>query len=318
MTKPAPTEQDAVAVVRRCLGAEVSAIERFPTGLANYVYDVRTADGRAVAIRMNRPGQGAQFAAAAYWYDQLAPRGVPLPRLLHYDAAPADGGFPFMISDRLPGRDLGTEYPSLSTAQKRALAARLAEIQRAVGRLPPGPGFGFARAYDDRSLHATWLDVLRADLERSRRRIQAVGVVAPEHVDRVTAKLPAYAAYFAGVAPRPFLDDTTTKNVLVHAGRLSGIVDVDCVCFGDGLLTVALTRMALLSRGYDTEYVDYWCAELGLGAEERAVLTLYTALFCVNFLSELGHQFNREQAEVIDRAEVARLLDILDALLQSC
>ena len=41
-----------------------------------------------------------------------------------------------------------------------------------------------------------------------------------------------FERYFAQIRPTPFLDDTTTKNVIVHEGKLSGIVDVDWICFG--------------------------------------------------------------------------------------
>jgi Ser/Thr protein kinase RdoA (MazF antagonist) len=316
LTQRVPSEHDAVALVRQHLGRAVRAVRRFPTGLANYVYDVLTDDDRAVVVRMSPPGRGAHFAAAVYWYRQLVPRGVPLPRLFHYAAEPGPDIFPFMMIERLPGRDLGLEYPHLSAEQKRDLAGRMATIQRGVGGLPPGPGFGYARSYDDRGLHPTWLAVLRAALERSRKRMGQIGVVDPGLADRVAAKLPAYAHYFAAVEPRPFLDDTTTKNVLVHEGRLTGIVDVDCVCFGDPLLTPALTQVALLSGGHDIDYVRYWVAELQLGAEQQAVLALYVALFCVDFLSEIGQQFNQGTPAPVDPARVARLVGLLDTFLR--
>ena len=119
-------------------------------------------------------------------------------------------------------------------------------------------------------------------------------------------------------AAAPFLDDTTTKNVLISGGRLSGIVDVDVVCFGDRLFTPALTRMALLSRGYATDYIRYWCDELDLSGEQERILTLYTAHFCVGFLAELGQRFNKEAAETVEDGMVERLLAILNRLLADC
>ena len=118
--------------------------------------------------------------------------------------------------------------------------------------------------------------LLRSGLRRSRARIVAAGVADPGYADRVEAYLERHRAYLDAVAPTPFLDDTTTKNVLIADGTLSGIVDVDYLCFGDPLLTVALTRMALLARGWDTDYIDYWCAALARAAP-RPILDLYTA-----------------------------------------
>lgn len=47
-----------------------------------------------------------------------------------------------------------------------------------------------------------------------------------------------FDSYTSEVKPTPFLDDTTTKNVIINDGKLSGIVDVDYVNFGDHLLTL--------------------------------------------------------------------------------
>jgi hypothetical protein len=111
------------------------------------------------------------------------------------------------------------------------------------------------------------------------------------------------------------LDDTTTKNVLISDGRLRGIVDVDYVCFGDPLFTVALTRMALLSMGADLEYTDAWCAALALDAHERAALTLYTCVFCVDFLSEVGHIGNHNTAIANDDQRITQLKTVFERLI---
>jgi len=68
------------------------------------------------------------------------------------------------------------------------------------------------------------------------------------------------------------------------------------VCFGDPLLTPALTKMALLARHCDTDYVQDWLELTGANDEARAVVDFYTAVFCVDFLAEQGHKFDRERA----------------------
>ena len=310
-----PTEGDAVALVRRVLGAGARSVVRFPTGLAHYVYDVVLDDDRCVVARLARMGEGDAFAGGAYWSARLRPLGVPLPQLLAVGDRPINGVFPFMLLERLPGRDLLYEYPGLSSGQKRDLARRIVAIQRAVAELPLGSGFDFAASPDDPALHAAWIDVLRDGLRWSRDRIREVDAVSTEHVDRTEERVAAYGPLLATVRPVCFLDDTTTKNVLIDEGRLSGIVDIDAVCFGDPLFTPALTWMALLSAGYDTDYIGYWADELGLDDQRRALLALYTAVHCVTFLSELGQRFNKDTAPAVDPAEVARLEAILDGLL---
>lgn len=318
MTKRDPTADDAAAIVAMHFGTDIALVERFPTGLANYVYDVVTVDGRRVVARLQRRGAGCAFSGAVFWSQLLRPHGIPLPELYAHDLAPQDDGFPYMLLERLPGRDLQHVYPALSNEQKRRLAQRIAAIQRKVATLPRGRGYGYGASFDDPDLHPTWRDVLVASLERSRGRIEAASVVSTEWIDRVAERLPEIERYVAAVEPIPFLDDMTVKNVLVHNGELSGIVDVDWVCFGDPLFTVALTRMALLARRYDTAYIDFWVASLDLSSAQSAALTLYTALFCVDFLAELGHQFNQDEVTTVDPTEAERLLTILSDLLNEC
>jgi aminoglycoside phosphotransferase (APT) family kinase protein len=312
----APNTRAAIALVERRLGVAVDAIERFPSGLANYVYDVRLVDGRRLVARLAH-GADAQATtrAAVYWNRLLRPRGVPLPQLLGWELRPPEGG-PYLLLARLPGQELGEVFPALSRAQRRALAGRIVAIQRAVGQLPAGSGYGFASSYRATDLLPSWEAVLRAELARAREWITGVGVVDVAHVARVEACLPAFSTYCATIAPRPFLDDTSTKNVIIHNGELSGVVDVDCLCFGDPLFTVALTRMALLSRGWETDYVDDWLSLLDADVPQRAALEFYTAIFCVNFLGELGQAFNRATPAPVDPAHVARLLAVLERTLR--
>jgi Ser/Thr protein kinase RdoA (MazF antagonist) len=310
-----PDEGVAARIAARALGTGIVAVERFATGRQHWVYAVRGADGREAVIRLNRPDTGPIFAGAIAWNRLLRPLGVPLPALLAHDTAPADGDYPYMLLERLPGRDLGTVYPTLSATEKRALVGRLAAIGAIVGALPHGPGFGYATSYDDPQLYSSWTALLRGQIQQNRARIVAAGVADPRYADRVAARLETYSAYLDAVTPAPFLDDTTTKNVLIADGRLSGIVDADYLCFGDRLLTVALTRMSLLSRGWATDYIDFWCAALGPGAAPRPILDLYTALCGVGFLAELGHADNRAVAAPVDAAYLAHLVQLLDGLL---
>ena len=316
-----PSAEHACAIAERYWGRPVRSAERFSTGAANYVYDVRGEGEARIVVRLSTIRD--QCVAAVRWNQMLCPLDVPLPALLAYDFANDDDtgaadAFPYMILAHIPGTELNTVYPTLSAREKQTLARKIIAIQARVGTLPQASGYGYARAYDDPGLHATWEDVLLADLARSRRRIVAVGAIDPAQVDRVAAKLPAYHPYFAQVPPTPFLDDTTTQNLLVARGELSGIVDVDWLCFGDPLLTPALTRMALRSQGFATDYTDYWCAALEMNDMRERVLTLYTALFCVNFMSELGQRFNKDVATPVDPAKVAVLSALLDELLAGC
>ena len=302
-----PTDESAAEIAHVYFGMPPRRVARFSTGLSSYVYDVTTVTGVRFVVRIGTPDSRAQFAGARYWSRILRPLGVPLPELL------GEGelrGFPYLVLTRLPGHDLENVYSKLTRNDRRAIAEEVCRVQRIVHALPPGKGFGYAHS-DDGPFQDTWASVIDRLLARSRARIEATRQVGTDPVDRVQRQARRFAAYLDTVRPTPFLDDTTTKNVIVHQGRLSGILDVDWVCFGDPLFTVALTRTALLSMGESLDYTDYWCELLELTPEQHEIIRFYTALFCVDFMSELGQRFNQAPVPPLPAAHRLRLETIL-------
>ena len=221
-----------------------------------------------------------------------------------------------MLLERLPGTDLGDVYAELSSAEKRDIAGHVADIQIRVGSLPEGPGFGWATSYNDpglsteRDLVAHW----RESLIWKRNAIKDRGYCDPAFVDRIEALIPSFADHASSVRPRPCLEDTTTKNVIIDRGRFSGLVDVDGVLFGDVLSGVGLTQMSLLCSGYDTDYIEYWCEFMKVSVRRRRVVDFYSALFGLAFMTEVGQVFNKDRVDV-DSQRVERLHEALDALL---
>jgi len=271
----------------------ISRVTRFPTGMCHYVYEVVTTSGKAYVVRIASPGTRSYIEGGLYWHPILKDAGVPVPAL---HASGSDNSFAYMLLERLPGSDLGQVYGTLSSSAKHALAGAIAEVQRAVGMLPKPRGFGFAFSYEQVNTagKSSWIEVVRADISRSEERIRRVGRIDTRFIERTRAVLAGHETHLRDVEPVPFLDDVTTKNVIINNGVLSGIVDTDEVCFGDPLFTVGLTNMALLSLGVDTEYVDFWLDAMHATRQQRATVRVYSLVFCLNFMGELGQVFNKD------------------------
>lgn len=179
-----------------------------------------------------------------------------------------------------------------------------------IPSVDPGNALGFGRSYEQANAAGkrSWAEVVAADITRSEERIRRIDRIEPRYVERVRAVLTDYETYLQSVRPVPFLDDTTTKNVIVNQGTLSGIVDTDEVCFGDPLFTLGLTNMALRSLGVDTDYVGYWLDAIGASRQQRAIVAVYSLVFCLGFMSELGQVFSQhvEYSEI--RAQSLRVI----------
>jgi hypothetical protein len=71
---------------------------------------------------------------------------------------------------------------------------------------------------------------------------------------------------------------------MVHNGKISGIVDVDELCFGDPLLVIALTSTCLKLEGYGSIYTDYWAEALHLDKPARIRLDFYKLFYTIAFM----------------------------------
>ena len=217
-----------------------------------------------------------------------------------------------MVLERLPGQDLGLVFARLDDEQRRAVARSVAQVQLRVGGTGPGNGYGYSADPARRPPLASWPDVVLENLRRSGTRLQASAEVRGLHA-RVLQRTADLRGELAAVPPTPFLDDLTTKNVIVDDGRFAGIVDVDVVCFGDPLLAPALTRVALVSAHQPTGYVEEWLR--AVGAVPGPAYDLYCAVFCLDLLSEDGLAFNRDEPVTVDAARAERLIALAGEVL---
>lgn len=320
MTTLIPTEVDAKRIVAEALNLQVQTINRFPTGLAHYVFDVTTQDDQHIVVRLAREDLVTYFEGALHWYDLLKPKGVPLPKFIYTELSSKKHGFPVIIMKRLPGTDLGQVYTNLSTIQKKLLTKKIVDIQNIAGSLPLGKGFGYATSNDSfmgRPLQGSWLVHLENQLERSRKRIAQAGIFDETLVTEIKKLIDSHATYFDKIEAKCFIDDTTTKNVIINDGALSGVVDVDSICFGDMLEVPALTKMSLINKGYETDYIDYWLDELNLNIDQTKAFNIYLAMYCYNFMSEFGHSFNKEKAEEISEDRIEWFKNLFNHLVSS-
>jgi hypothetical protein len=278
---------------------------------------VELADGSKLVVRIGSKDNFQTYDNAIYWRETLRPLGLPMPEFFEYSNDPAKSEYPYIIMKRLEGKDLHDVYPDLLQREKRVLAWKMVGIQQRVNtQLPTGNGYGFASRLDSTNLHKSWFDLLLWHIERSRQWIQQGEKLSEKFIDDVKAVLIENKPLFEDVPPTPFLDDITTKNVIVYEGKLNGIIDIDWIGFGDPLFTPALTKVSLLFSGYDTEYVDFWLEQLDLNENAMKRFELYTALFCANLIAEQGLKFNKDHAEPVDLNKVEQYQSILYSFIQ--
>jgi len=285
-----PGAATAEALAFAAVGSRPVAVTRFTTGSQHYVFEARFTDRDAVVVRISLADHRTLAASASRLSHWLRPLGVPLPAIIAEDL---DAPFPYLILERLPGADLGQVIGRLLPGRLDAIAAQIVRAQRLVATTPSAGRYGYAERATQ-APYDRWSQNLDAGLSRSRSRIAAAGIFDLGLVDALEAVLGTLRPEADRQPATPFLHDTTTKNVIVtEDGALSGIVDVDDLCFGDPRFVVALTLAALTAFGGPVSYAESWMHLAGF--RDDRLFRLYVALCLLDFLSEEGQVFNGNQ-----------------------
>lgn len=288
-------------IIKLCIDSfaeRPKTLSRCAVGTGNYVYIAELSD-RKVVVRCSEETDA--YRDTIYWLERLETLDIPVPRVLGKGTFE---GYDYVILTYFEGQDIGIVYTELTAEEKCEIAKTVVDIQNKVALLP----------LEDIPTDWAWKAVFVDDmLTRAKERIIANGYFDPEKVDRLMTVAEELGAYFTGIQPVAYLDDISTKNLLIHEGRVSGVIDIDEMGMGDKLTYVAMTNMALLNMGCDTDYVTYLLDAMQLTEEEKKAFAFYTLLYCVEFMGERGMWFMDKQVPVSEEI-VEKMNGIYDRL----
>lgn len=280
-----------------CFSKAPATIKRCAVGIGNYVYYVECS-GEKYIVRCSTEADA--YRNTIYWLEKLNDIRIPVPSVITHGKFQ---GYEYLILSYLEGKDIGLVYPQLSKSDKRNIAKEIVRYQNQVALLE----------LTDISPDWSWNAFVQEMLDRAEERIRKNGYFDAEKVERLRTKAQQLAEYFSSVKPTAYLDDISSKNLIIHNGKISGIIDVDWIGIGDKLTYVALTKMALLNLEYDTDYVTYILEEMHLSKPQREAFLFYTLLYCVDFMGERGMRFMDKTVEVNPQI-IDRLNHIYDRL----
>jgi len=282
-------------------------IIRNTVGLAGYVYTVVFNDTKYV-IKISDDKN--LIIGSTYWLNKVKDLDIPTPCVIAENLVNAPYYF---VMSFIPGKDLGLVYSSLSKNEKQIIAKKIIDFQKEIKKLPMAKGFGSLNSYEDsENICSSWEESLLNDINRAEEAIINNGIFSVEYVLKLKKIVPYFKEYFNSIKPEPFLDDITTKNVLIHEGKLSGIIDLDWISFGDEVMFLALVTMALLSMKADIDYADYLKDEMNLNEMQERALKFYVLMFCVIFMSEKGMCFNQAEPVKVSEEEKKLLQEIFN------
>ena len=245
-------------------------IERCSIGHGNYVFMLEYNQNKKI-IRMNDEGNlYAEYENFKYWVSKLKDIDIPVPNIISIGKYK---NYNYIILDYIEGQDLGEVYTLLTEDQKKNIARKLIQIQNKVQeQLLPNNQYGSVYKYNDNTGFNTWKEYVLDSLENSKQNIKKNKIFDEAKVDKLIQLTEKYSDYFSEVEPKAFLDDVSNKNLIIHNGDISGIIDLDWMGFGDLLYLVGYNNMALLDMEVDTNYIDYMIRELNLNDFQKQIV----------------------------------------------
>lgn len=273
------------------------SIERCGVGQGNYVYIVEYLHMKYI-VRCSLECNA--YENTVYWLEKLSSIEIPVPKIIEKGKFEE---YEYLILSYIEGKDIGLVYDRLKEEDKKVIAKEIVNIQNKVAALE----------LENVAPDWSWRAFINYMLERAGKRIAQNGYFEVEKVERLWKQAERFEEYFAGVKPVAYLDDISSKNLLIHNGRISGIIDIDWMGIGDKLTYVALTNMALLDMGYDTDYVTFILEEMRVNNIEKKAFRFYTLMYCVDFMGERGMQFIDKTVEVNEQI-IRKLNRIYDRL----
>lgn len=295
----------AIKILNGELNIYPNILTRFTTGYCHSVYYIETDKAKYV-LRITEKENEWAYNGSIKWFTKLNELDIPVPKILKhgwYD----DVFYNFITF--INGKDLGDIYHTLNDLQKRDIVRELTIIQRKVAGLAQERSEDFN--YDVKNCMAFPC----YSVERSRERIMQNKIFDINMCDKVLDIILLHSDYFLSLQPVPFLNDISTKNVLIYKGKLAGIVDIDEMEYGDPLSVIGLTNMALLSMEMDTKYIDYWLEEMDVNETQRKAVTIYTLISCIDFMGEQGMRFNNDIIVPVSEKKIELLKSIYNKLM---
>ncbi len=306
------TDNDAILkIAQKEFGRTPDSVTRMTTGICNEVYTVAIGEREYIFRLKDEP----RYMLGSHNNIPLfRSKGIPVPEILAEDYSKTWLPVAFQIQSKLAGRDLGEVIETLSDDELKAIGAEVANVFRQLSTVPNNGRFGVLWG-DDKDLVDSW----SAEVARVTRVVTAWGKqtgVLDDKLEHVLNKVNSeYRSYFDRIRPYTYYGDIAGKNVMVHEGRFSGLVDLDSLAQGDPLEAVGRIKASWYGTRHGNVYSEAVQEALGLPPEQRRIVTMYALLNRTFGTLENGVQFNRNTSRVVDRDREADDKRAVDQLL---
>lgn len=173
----------------------------------------------------------SRFHGERLAYDRLRLAGIPAPDVLLLDDSKSFVPYDYMIMNKIVGRPLIDDWPSLTSSQRQQAAT---EAGRILARMHDITFPRFGRLYGSERVFDSWLESIMDKCHRDGQNAVNEGSLSAALYDRIEAVLEAHHPTFAAVTtPRLVHWDYHFGNLLQQDGMVTGVLDFEWALAGD-------------------------------------------------------------------------------------
>lgn len=298
-------------IVGKEFGSKPGRIERMGNGICNEVY-LAELGGREVIVRLKTE---ARYMLGSHNHIPLfRSKGITVPEILAEDYSKRDLPFAYQIQSKIDGHDIKDVIDTLTDEQLRAVGGEIANVFRRLIDVPNNGKFGVLWG-DGNDLVDSWA----AEVERVTEVVIGWGTktgVLDAKLEKILRWINSeYKDYFNSVRPITYFGDICAKNVMVHEGRFSGLVDLDSLAQGDPLEAIGRIKASWHGTRHGDIYSGAVMDALRLTPKHRELVTMYALLNRAFWTCENGIQFNQNTTATVDREREANDKKVVDQLL---
>lgn len=287
---------DIARMITKDFGQEPKSISRMGSGICNEVYLV-TLDNKEVIARLNKE---ERFLLGSHNHIPLfKSKGIVVPDILAEDYSKQIIPYAYQVLSKLEGQDIDKVIYTLTDEQLKTVAKEISNVFQQLKDVPTNGKYGVVWG-DERELVSSWGESIRHMSNVVIGWGEKTGVI-DDFLRTVLEELnEKYKDYFDSVKSVLYFGDMSSKNVMIHNGQFSGLVDLDSLAQGDHLETIGRIKASWYGSHHGAVYTEAVMDAEGLDAEQRKIVTMYALLNRTYWTMENGVQFNQNTKAVVN------------------
>jgi aminoglycoside phosphotransferase (APT) family kinase protein len=292
-------EQIIETIIIDHFGKSPKSIRHITIGVCNEVYSVCLPNNTEVIVRLS-PYNKCLMGSRDH-IPKLNALGIKVPDILAQDYSKTKVPISYQIQSKIEGQDLGHVIATLTHDQLTTLAQEIARIFNKIKTIPTDGTFGIIWGGGENEVSDSWTKRMRIWIDESENQGKKTGVIDDSIAALAENIFTRYKPYFDAVKPITYFGDISSKNVMIHKGAFSGLVDLDGLTQGDPLEAIGRIKLSWYGSSYGEFYTNALMDAMHLSQEQRTLVTMYALLNQISWTCENGIQFNQNTQPIVNR-----------------